>query len=100
MIHIIQCLCPQRHAIYAIAYDPDFMADDVAMAEFREQVTEWIRKGVINPWCGICGSREWAYEQRSTKYKTVSEARPELKMLELENMLSRHIIEMRKEEKN
>lgn len=101
-VYIIQCLCPNRHAIYGIAYDPKDMPHDVAMAVFQQQIEEWIATKTINPWCGICaqGEKSWTYEQRRTKYKTMEEAKPELKALELEMMLSRMVIDASKENKN
>lgn len=100
MIYIIQCLCPQRHAIYAIAYDPKDIPHDVAMVAFQQQIESWIAEKAINPWCGICNSRDWTYEQRRTKFATIEEARPELTKLEIEQMLTRMQIEERKAAKN
>lgn len=100
VIYIIQCLCPNRHAIYATVYDPEELPHDVAMATMQQQIEEWIAKKTINPWCGICQSRDWTYEQRKTKYKSMEEAKAEMKQLELENMLSRIIIDEKKAEKN
>ena len=101
MIWIIQCLCgPNRHAIYAIAYDAKEMPHDLAMADIQQSVNTQITKGQWNPWCGICGSRDWTYEQRLTKYKTMEEAKTEMSKLELENLVSRLLIDSRKAEKN
>ena len=100
MIYIIQCLCPNRHAIVAIAYDPADISHDVALRGFRAQVEQLIEKQVMNPWCGICQSRDWTYEQRRSKYRTMEEAKPEIARLELEQMLTRMVIDQRKAEKN
>lgn len=100
MIWIIQCLCPERHCIYGIAYDPEEISHDVVMAGFQQLIEDWIKDKAINPWCGICESRDWTYEQRRTKYQTMDEAKTELKRLELENMLSRMQIDERKAAKN
>lgn len=108
MIYIIQCLCPNRHAIYAIAYDPKGIpAEDaglnpheVYMAMFQHQIEKWVAEKTINPWCGICNSRDWTYEQRRTKYKTMEEAEKELREIEAENIFTRMLIDARKAEKN
>lgn len=100
MVYIIQCLCPNRHAIYAIAYESKDMPHDVAMAVFQQQIEEWIATKTINPWCGICNSRNWTYEQRRTKYGSMEQAKVELKRLELENLLSRMILDQTKAQKN
>ena len=100
MIYIIQCLCPNRHCIMALAYDPDDIAHDVVLAGLQELVGIWIERGKINPWCGICNSHHWTYEQRRTKYKTMAEAKPELQRLELEQAATRAMIDQRKAERN
>lgn len=100
MIYVIQCLCPNRHAIFAVAYDPKDIAHDVVMAGFQAQIEGWIADKTINPWCGICESRVWTYEQRRTKYDTIEEAKPELRKLEVEQLFTRMQIEERKAAKN
>ena len=100
VIHLIQCLCPNRHAIFAVAYDPDELADDVALAVFQQGVEDWIRRGQINPWCGICHSRELHYEVAQTKWKTMAEAEPEMLKAEAENLQTRALIDQKKAEKN
>lgn len=100
MIYIIQCLCPQRHAIMAVAYDPEELPHDVAMATFQQQIEEWVSKQVIDPWCGICHSREWRYERAKSKYKTMDEAGAELSKMETANRASRRIVDQLKAERN
>ena len=102
MIHIIQLLCPQRHAIFAVSYDPLEMPDDVALLTFQSTIEGWIKDQTINPWCGICGAKQgqWSYEQRSTKFKTMEEAMPELKKGEMNQMISRALIDAEKVRKN
>jgi hypothetical protein len=101
MIHIIQCLCPERHAIFATCYDPKEMPDDVAMATMQATVEEWLAKKIINPWCGICGSRAaWHYETRRTRFTTMEQALPEMKELETANRVSRALIDQLKASKN
>lgn len=99
-VYIIQCLCSRRHCIYGIAYDPKQLAHDVAMTGFQQLIADWIANKTMNPWCGICESQVWTYEQRRTKYQTMEEAKPEMKALELEMMLSRMVIDARKADKN
>lgn len=100
MIHIIQCLCPSRHCIFGVAYDPADMEHDVAMATFQQQVEQWIEKKEINPWCGICGSRDWKYEMARTKYTTMQEAATELAKEEAKQMESRRYIDQLRGQRN
>lgn len=99
-VYIIQCLCPNRHCIYGIAYDPEEIAHDVVMTGFQQLIQDWISDKAMNPWCGICESRNFTYEQCRTKFQTMEEARAELKKLELENLVSRLLIDSRKAETN
>jgi hypothetical protein len=98
MIRIVQCLCPARHAILAVAYDPadipeHFNGDpDGPRAGLKALVEEGITAEAINPWCGICGSREFNYEDAPTKFQTLEEARPALASLEALQKLARSII--------
>jgi hypothetical protein len=99
-VYIIQCLCPNRHAIFAVAYNPDEMPHDVAMATFQQQVEKWIETKTIKPECGICNSRDWSYERRRTRWDTMEEAEPELLKVELANVLTRTQIEQERRNKN
>lgn len=89
MIHITQCLCgPQRHAILAITWaDPEFTSGD-AEAHLKIFVESLIETNTINPWCGICGSRNFRYEDGVTRYRTMKEATPDLQLAQLSNLLS------------
>jgi hypothetical protein len=78
MIHLIQCLCPKRHAIFGLAYNPENMKPEDAMSGLRDLLQIAIEKGIINPWCGLCRSREWKYEDAETPYRTMEEAAPHL----------------------
>ena len=101
MIHLIQCLCPSRHAIFATAYDPADMPDDVALATTQATIEGWLARQVILPTCGICGSSSWHYEQRRTRFRTMEEANVELRKLETANRVSREMIDaIRRGERN
>jgi hypothetical protein len=106
MVRIVQCLCggPGRHCIAGIAYEPETEAKDLpapltpetAADAFRGVIEGMIGKKAMNPWCHICGSREWVYEDVPSRFKTVEEATPELRRLYLENMRTRSIIDAAK----
>jgi hypothetical protein len=86
LIHIIQCLCgPERHAILATAYDPNLIAPEKAMQDFKELVS-MAAQSWINQFCGLCGSRAWVYEDGVTRYATVEEALPPLKQNERDQL--------------
>ena len=98
MVRITQCLCPMRHAIMAVAYQPDAVPTALAGMEatqaageamLRKAVEQVLAAGALNPWCGLCGSRDWHYEDRATKFRTLDEARSELARLEAQNAAAR-----------
>jgi hypothetical protein len=104
MVRIVQCLCPARHCIMGIAYEPGTAAggsgmDDIALDEsnasafLRSIVEQAIANKTINPWCHICHSKERLYEDAVSKFKTIEEAQPELERLERANLRSRGLID-------
>jgi hypothetical protein len=88
-IYLMQLLCPQRHAIVALAFDPEAMTEN----EARQACEKRMAIGDINPWCGICGSRHLRYEAAPTRFETMEKARPELERLERENAAARIFFE-------
>jgi hypothetical protein len=84
-VRLVQLLCPRRHCLLAVAYESDQGTRDKAVIEMEAQR---VRLG-LNPWCGICGSRELAYEDRPTPYRTIEDALPELRETEQANLESR-----------
>ena len=72
-VYLIQCLCPQRHCIVGITYEAGGPSNE-RLAAFRLVVAQLIEEKTINPWCGICDSRDWHYEMAKTRYRTMEEA--------------------------
>jgi hypothetical protein len=80
-VRIVQLLCPQRHCIVATAYqspDGEVVPEitDVPQGKFAHMVELG-----VNPWCGICSSRDLQPEDRPTPYATLAEAAPFLRHL-------------------
>lgn len=86
-VWLAQCLCgPRRHAILAAAGEFD---DEAAAAGLITTLREYVadlRKTTINPWCGICGSTAWQYENARTRWRTMAEANAELEKTEAGNI--------------
>jgi hypothetical protein len=96
MVRIVQCLCPARHCIVAIAYepgkstapDPDsadlrtLLTTENASGHLRRRVELLLALKAMDPFCGICGAREWTYEDRPTGFETLAEAMPHLEQSE------------------
>ena len=84
MIRLVQCLCERRHAILAVAYNPEELDSDTAILGFKEEVRVLVERRVIRDVCGLCGSKNWFYEDGATKFRTLEEAAPELRAFEFE----------------
>jgi hypothetical protein len=93
-VWIVQCLCPSRHAILALAVEVKvgITSPQKAIEDLRDMATGLIRHGEINPWCGICHSREWTYEAAPTRFATIEEAKPHLEELERRNILAAQLL--------
>ena len=96
MVRILQCLCgPERHCIMGIAYEPGVEAEGVVLTEatathwFKDIVDKMLANGEINPWCHLCHSREWVYEDAKSIFATIDEARPALERAQRANIESR-----------
>ena len=77
-VFILQCLCPARHCIAAIAYEGD--QHETTCATLKEFLAEMIAGGQLHPWCGLCGSpaSSWFYEKGETAFESLQEAAPTL----------------------
>ena len=81
-VHIVQCLCPQRHCILAVAYEEGASNSQTAMALLRETMGR-LR---VNPWCGICGLSGFTYEDRRTPFATLGDAAAFLTLCQFANL--------------
>jgi hypothetical protein len=90
VVRIVQLLCPARHCILATAYES---ADGEPIAAIAEHVREGFRllfnAGNLNPWCGICHSRDFHIEDGATAFRSMDEALPHLNQLQAENAATR-----------
>lgn len=93
MIHIVQCLCPDRHCIMAVAYDDAVTDGEEAQRKLQGVIKQAVDAGgVINPWCGICQSRDFYYEDGVTRFRTMEEAMPALEQGQRDQLASRALI--------
>ena len=87
-VWLAQCLCPDRHAILALAgeaVDAEEAEREIA-APFRANVDDVIRLRMVNPWCSLCHAprESWIFELERTRFDTLDEAAPHLKQAEAE----------------
>src|SRR4051812_32347845 len=86
---LAQLLCPLRHAICALAYD----RTTTPPAEIDEKlnVVAKGRVGGIDPWCGLCGSRDLRIEHGKLFTDDWDEALKTLRRQEQENLHTREM---------
>jgi hypothetical protein len=60
---IVQALCPLRHCIAALAYEPGELTEANAANALRGAMDASIASGEIHPRCEICGAPRaaWAF---------------------------------------
>jgi hypothetical protein len=97
-VHVTQCLCPKRHCIIALAWEEGEAVPGCGDLVFKDSadacrgvetlIDLFIKDGQINPWCGICKSSTFSYEDGLTRFKSLDEAQPELQKLQLGNLLA------------
>jgi len=85
MINLVQLLCPARHLIMAAVYDSEQNTFDHTVKLMQLRVLDL----KLNPWCGICGSTVLRFEEQKTKFQSITEAIPILKVCEAYNLASR-----------
>lgn len=78
MIYITQCKCLHNHAIMALAWEGKEEERPTMEREFKEDLEEVFASGLLNPWCGLCMSREFHYDTHRTIWGTLEEAMPHL----------------------
>jgi len=104
---IVQCLCPQRHALLAIVIDNSEFSDDQLIAAMHVCVDALIAgrgkeiPGMpaerINPWCGMCGAPrlDWTIELQWTKnFETWQDAIDALRDCEARQLVGAAIADM------
>lgn len=93
-VWIAQCLCgPARHCILATAGEADSVATATTgiLDPLQQSITDWVRSGLFNPWCGLCHAEAagWQYELGRTPFRTMEEAAPTLRQNEAEQAATR-----------
>lgn len=77
-VYITQCKCPHEHCIVAVAWEGEESEKEQQEREFKDGMQKVFDSRALNPWCGLCLSREFHYSTHRTVWKTVEEAKPHL----------------------
>jgi hypothetical protein len=89
MIYLIQYLCPNRHCIIAACYDD---ATGETQQHIQGLLLDRLRELRANPWCEICRQGVFHFERRETKFQSIAQALPLLKLAEADNLATRRAV--------
>lgn len=81
MIVLAQLKCHNNHCITGFACDPD-----QSLEENKKAVAGLFESGMINPWCGICGSKTLTWDIKEVPFKNLEEAKPFLQQCQEDQM--------------
>ena len=95
-IWLVQLLCPARHALCAMPYEPTQYSRDA----IETAMATLMHEQGVNPWCGICGSGDIHAEHAKMQAETWEEATQVLLESEEEQALTRALIGNRCQPRN
>ena len=96
-VRIVQLLCPARHCVIGFAYlTQDGTADPEMIRKATAMFGVMVGDGILNPWCGLCKSKDLHAEDEATVFITMEEAKPMLEALEREQAETRKFWEASK----
>jgi hypothetical protein len=81
---LLQCLCPARHCIIALAGEAPPATAESMTEQARAGLDAAIAAHTINPWCELCKAKreQWSFEVAELPGKTLAEVLPALKRQE------------------
>lgn len=96
-VYLVQYLCPQRHSIMAAVFEVD---DHATRADAANEISTKLAAAIdaiknrmaelkVDPWCGLCHSDNLTFECMPTKFATMAQAMPILKLAERDNLATR-----------
>lgn len=89
-VWIVQLLCPERHAIMAAPYEK---TNESEASEIAAGIKTEMAKTGVRWECAICKSTHLKFEEGATRFMSLAEAMPHMKKVEVENILSRIILD-------
>ena len=95
-VRILQLLCPSRHCILATYYEsPDGAVIPEMRVRLLEKFADFQKLG-LNPWCGICRSRNLRVDDQATVHATIAEAEPAIRELAARQAVTRKFFQASK----
>lgn len=76
MIGIVQCLCPNKHAIYSSTYDTEKCNRGQAIEILNNSLEQAIEQEALKPECGACGApkQKWRFQAFPTNFNSLDQA--------------------------
>lgn len=92
-IRIMQCLCPDRHCILAVAFDEQVTSTSEAERRLWEMIEDLVSSRILKRDCAICRrERPLHLETGTTKFKSLAEAEPILRQLARRQEMTREFL--------
>lgn len=73
-VRIMRLLCPKRHCIAGLAFDPEKTTEERA----KKFIRSGLRATNFSLWCAACGSKDLLYKSEVTPFATIAEATPSI----------------------
>jgi hypothetical protein len=73
-VHITKCLCPDNHLIMAFSWHEPSYTAETAVQHLKEAVEELIKGAGPRPWCSICKTNQFHYEDEVADEETAEAA--------------------------
>jgi hypothetical protein len=89
-VMLVQYLCPARHCIAAAIYLP---SETRTFETTCQDLKDGMAKSNVNPWCGVCGSKELKFEQGPTPFKSLEEAEAPILQSLLDQLATRALLD-------
>lgn len=83
-VHLVQCICPARHCIMAVAGEEPPETAAAIVDQLRSAIEQTIAAGRIDPWCALCRAprEQWTFEIVAIPGRTLDEIMPSLRAVE------------------
>jgi hypothetical protein len=96
-VWIARLKCPNNHAILAAAAEAlDGETPEDLVASLASKLADLTEKKILNPWCGLCGSKDLRIHLDRTGYHTMEEALEPLTELQTQQAAMQQFLHRRR----
>lgn len=85
---LLQCLCPARHCIIALAGEAPPATVESMTESAKAGIESAIAAKSLDPWCALCGAprEQWSFEVAELADRTLAQVMPALRASEAEQI--------------